>query len=145
LPLVSRMHCKLILVAVDFSDECVPAYCEALRLSEQFNLELRVLHVAERRGVTDQARATAWLEQRGLQSNAVVILLGTPWVQIARQAEDLNPVFIVIGSHGTGGYQPLTAGSTTAVLMARSPVPVLVVPSRPAPIAPRQISHIPEL
>ena len=133
------MKDSLILVAVDFSEECGPAYLAAARLSDQLSARLRLLHVAERHDLEHVKRAAAWLERHGLTDSDVLTVPGTAWVQIVRQVEDLEPLLLVVGSHGVGGYQPITPGSTAALLMVRSPSPVLVVPSRPASIGRRHI------
>ncbi|MEX2281221.1 MAG: universal stress protein [Gemmatimonadota bacterium] len=131
------MKDNLIMVAVDSSEECVPAYRAALRLCDQLGARLCLLHVVERHDLAHVKRAAAWLERHGLTDNDVRTVPGTAWVQIVRQVEDLEPVLLVVGSHGVGGYQPITPGSTAALLIVRSPTPVLVVPSRPASIGRR--------
>ena len=137
------MKDSLILVAVDFSEECGPAYVAAARLSDQLGARIRLLHVAERHDLEHVKRATAWLERRGLSDNDVITVPGTAWVQIVRQVEDLDPLLLVVGSHGMGGYQPITPGSTAALLMVRSPTPVLVVPSRPSSVGRRRTQTSP--
>jgi nucleotide-binding universal stress UspA family protein len=44
-----------------------------------------------------------------------------------RYAHEIMPAMIVVGSHGTSGFQPLSLGSTAARLAVLSPFPVLVV------------------
>jgi nucleotide-binding universal stress UspA family protein len=132
---------NVILVAIDYSDECSAAYREALSLSALLGVSIRLVHVAERHDQDSAARANKWLGERGIAPDQVITLPGTAWVQIARHAEDISPLFLVVGSHGRTGYQPLTPGSTTALLMARSPVPVLVVPSKPMPVVRRALQN----
>ena len=121
----------VIVVAVDFSDASNLAYREALKLGGLLHAELLLLHVAEYRDWANNKIARAWLNAWDITEAAVLTLPGTPWVQIARFAEEKRPLLLVVGSHGRRGYQPLAPGSTTAYLMARSTVPVLVVPSKP--------------
>jgi nucleotide-binding universal stress UspA family protein len=119
-----------VVVATDFSEPSALAYREALQLADLVHADLRILHVVESHDAQQEQQAAAWLEAQKLAPEAVTTLPGTPWVQIIRYVDALRPLLLVIGSHGRGGYQPLRPGSTTACLLVRSPVPLLVVPQR---------------
>jgi len=61
-----------------------------------------------------------------------MLRFGAPWAQLVRYALEEEASYIVVGSHGLSGYQPLAPGSTTARLLTHSPVPVVVgMASRP--------------
>ena len=46
------------------------------------------------------------------------------------EAKRLGSEYIVVGSHGHGAVYDVLVGSHSAALMRKSPVPVLVVPTR---------------
>lgn len=53
---------------------------------------------------------------------------GMPAEQIERLAAEIQPSFIVMGSHGRTGLKRLVMGSVTEGVVRASPVPVMVVP-----------------
>ena len=59
-----------------------------------------------------------------VDGNPVTALLG-----VARQR---GAAMIVVGSRGTGGFPGLQLGSTSLQLAQHAPVPVVIVPGRPA-------------
>jgi nucleotide-binding universal stress UspA family protein len=126
------MKAPCILVAVDFSEPATAAYLEAIELAAFADARLQLLYVAEGHDGEEAARMRQWLDDVEVEAEELITLPGTPWVQIVRHCESTQPLFLVVGSHGLGGYQTLGPGSTTARLLVRSPVPVLVVPQRPA-------------
>jgi nucleotide-binding universal stress UspA family protein len=121
-----------ILVAVDFSEPATAAYREAVELAAFADARLQLLYVAEGHDGEEAIRMRQWLQATDVEAEELITVPGTPWVQIIRHCESTRPLFLVVGSHGLGGYQTLGPGSTTARLLVRSPVPVLVVPQRPA-------------
>lgn len=124
-----------ILVGTDFSEGSALALETARGLAQRLEAGLDVLHVVERYGEaswrTDDV-ATAWLSRCGLEVTDVVIRTGFPWVEMVRYAHETTPTMIVVGSHGTSGFQPLALGSTAARMGVLSPFPVLVVTGSPA-------------
>ena len=59
------------------------------------------------------------------------LMVQGPTVQtILEQAEKLEAEVIVVGSHGHGKLFDVVVGSVSAGVIRKSPVPVLVVPSR---------------
>lgn len=122
----------MILVATDLSDCAEAALAEGRALAGRLGAVLSVVYVAEP-GSRPATELDAALAAHGLARQDVVVRTGTAWLEIMRLAVQLQPVAVVVGSHGRGGYQPLSAGSTTQRLLARSPVPVVVVPHRPEP------------
>jgi nucleotide-binding universal stress UspA family protein len=69
------------------------------------------------------------LREQGHEVNALMVQ--GPTVQtILEQAEKLEAEVIVVGSHGRGKLFDLVVGSVSAGVIRKSPVPVLVVPTR---------------
>lgn len=124
-----------ILVGTDFSEGAGLALDAARGLAQRLEASLDVLHVVERYGEanwrSDEA-ATAWLSRCGLKAADLVVRTGFPWVELVRYAHETTPTMIVVGSHGTSGFQPLALGSTAARMGVLSPFPVLVVTGSPA-------------
>ena len=140
-----------LLVAVDFSSVS-DSQLEIVGRLARPNREIFLLHVAEpdptfvgmeagpdevRHQVAvefkrehDQIHDLAGrLREQGHEVNA--LLVPGPTVQtILEQAEKLEAEVIVVGSHGRGKLFDLMVGSVSAGVIRKSPVPVLVVPSR---------------
>lgn len=55
---------------------------------------------------------------------------GEPIDEIERLAGELQPAFIVIGSHGRTGLGRALMGSVAEGVVRRAPVPVMVVPAK---------------
>lgn len=54
-------------------------------------------------------------------------VIGTPFQQIIRQAEELDADIIVMGTHGRTGIEHVLVGSTAERVVRRSRIPVLTV------------------
>ena len=76
---------------------------------------------------TVMARAKAAAEAMGLAVDTLFVENATPAEAIVEAAEARGCNLIVMASHGRRGVQRLLLGSVTAEVVARSPVPVLVV------------------
>lgn len=122
------MEAVRILVGVDFSDASAVALERARALACAIGGRVVALHAADREPWSWTPERLGWLSALRLPPGEVVIRTGAPWLQIARHADEIRPVMVVVGSHGAGGFQPVTAGSTTMMLLTRVRVPVLVVP-----------------
>ena len=123
-----------ILVGTDFSEGAGIAIDVAREFAMRFGASLDVLHVLERYGSATwqpAAAAAEWLERKRIDRTQVTVRSGFPWVELVRHAEQTKPLMIVVGSHGTSGFQPLTLGSTAARMGVLSPYPVLVVAGAP--------------
>jgi nucleotide-binding universal stress UspA family protein len=119
-----------ILVGVDFSEGSVRALAEARGLADRLGGELVGLHVEEsfgRRGSDDGSRRAELAERVGLRPADLMVRRGFAWMELVRYAREIEPMVIVVGSHGASGFQPLALGSTAARLGVLSPYPVLVV------------------
>ena len=69
------------------------------------------------------------LREQGHEVTALMIQ-GPTVKTILEQAEKLEAEVIVVGSHGRGKLFDLVVGSVSAGVIRKSPVPVLVVPTR---------------
>lgn len=127
------MEPSLILVGIDFSDASAVAAGWARDLAARVDGRLLAVHVApgdEWRWTPERLR---WLDRIGFATAAVTVRTGTPWLQLARFADDVRPTLLVVGSHGEGGFHPVAPGSTATMLLTRVRVPVVVVPAGRSP------------
>lgn len=140
-----------LLVALDFSAVAEDQLEIVSRLARP-NREIYLLHVAEpdpsfvgyeagpdevRHDVAvefkrehDELHTMAdRLREQGHEVTALMIQ--GPTIQtILEQADKLEAEVIVVGSHGRGKLFDLVVGSVSAGVIRKSPVPVLVVPTR---------------
>jgi len=123
---------QVVVVGIDFSEAARAACSAACDLARATGSCIQLVHVAdsERRPGPDSATVREWLADDAAEDVEIHCREGTPWVELLRHAEAENARFIVVGSHGASGFQPLAPGSTTARLLTRSTIPVLVVPGR---------------
>lgn len=120
-----------ILVGIDFSEGASHALAEARSLRDRLGADLDLVYVQEDRETADwrsDENVRAWLERESVQADTVSVRRGFPWLELSRHARDTEPAYVVVGSHGRSGFQPLAMGSTAARLGVSSPSPVLVVP-----------------
>jgi nucleotide-binding universal stress UspA family protein len=138
------------LVATDFSAKSRPALAEARALARRTGAALTLVHVrpssdvraavAEERG--DLLRAprgtlrsriadhyVKQLERLARRGERPLVLSGLPELAICREAAR-GYALIVMGKRGRGAISSLFLGSVSQRVLARSPIPVLVVPSR---------------
>ena len=138
------------LVATDFSPKSRPALAEARALARRTGAALTVVHVrpssdvraavAEERG--DLLRAPRGtlrsriadhyakrLESLVRRGERPLVLSGLPELAICREG-GRGYDLIVMGKRGRGAISSLFLGSVSQRVLARSPIPVLVVPSR---------------
>ena len=141
------LNLKRILVPTDFSESSNSAYKYALRLAQQFCVELHVIHVLdsvlsqqfaelpEARAFSDKELASAKKKLRvwansvaamGVTAN-MVLRNGVPSHEIVEAAKDLDVDLIVIASHGHTGWKHFCIGSTAERVVRAAPCPVLVV------------------
>jgi len=141
-----------VLVAVDLSPASEQVIAAAERVARALGAELYVLHVAEPEPdfvgydagppiVRDQVAEQHRREHRAVQAlaerlrtagiDATALLIRGPTVDTTlREAERLGAELIIVGSHGRSALYDVLVGSTSAGILRKSPVPVLVVPMR---------------
>jgi len=141
-----------ILVALDLSAASSKVIAAARRVAEMSAAEVYVLHVAEpeadfigyeagpevlrRQQAQDYQREHDEVEKyvgelnaAGIKAHARVVV-GAMAKTTVSEAKHLRSEYIVVGSHGHGAVYDVLVGSHSAALMRKSPVPVLVVPTR---------------
>lgn len=120
-----------VVVATDFSSVAAQALDVGRGLAARLGLPLELIHVQEglraARSWTPDAAQKAWLESVGLAAEMVVVRAGTPWLEIVRYAQERPADVVVVGTHGSTGFQPLSLGATAGRLAILSPRPVLLV------------------
>ena len=141
-----------ILIAVDLSAASQKSLDAVRAILPRDGLKVIIVHVAEpdpgfvgwEAGpdvVRDQVatgfrRERHEVEQMGAQLrddgiDAVALTVQGPTVDtILAEAERLHAGLIVVGSHGHGAAYDLAGGSTSAGIIRKASVPVLVVPDR---------------
>ncbi len=145
------MNVRRILCPIDFSAASTHALDQATRLAHWYGARLAVLHV--RPTVTPHPDMPAggpvapWLlaeleelRQRvtvaGREATAAGVEVaplataGQPVHDILDCASTLPADLIVMGTHGTSGFQHLVLGSVTEKVLRKAPCPVLTVPPR---------------
>jgi manganese transport protein len=71
------------------------------------------------------------LREDGLDADGV-LGYGSPPDELSRIARDEHFDLLVMGTHGHGFIADLALGQTISPLLHRLPIPILVVPNRPA-------------
>ena len=143
---------KKILYATDFSESSGPAADYTCYLAQLSGAHIHVLHVvgelADERKSMVQPDAFSILEREvekqaitemesfcrkkfgGKASYTTEVMLGKPFQQILRLAEQGDIDLIVMGTHGRTGLEHVIVGSTAERVVRRSKVPVLTVRSK---------------
>ena len=143
-------HISRVLAAVDFSVPARSAYAQALALASHHAAELVVIqavppehpfnwHGPERRELATSLRQMA--------SDAKVeftyrVQHGDPAEIILLHAASVRPEVIVVGSHQRRGLERLRAGSVSERVVAKTSIPVIVVPPRPRLRATGAFRHV---
>jgi nucleotide-binding universal stress UspA family protein len=116
----------LVFAAVDDSPVARLVVAEAERLAVLMQAKVRVLHVAGTHGPLP-----SWLAELQEEGVRVELVAGeAPWVVLSREARACAARMLVMGSHGSSGFQPLAPGGTTRKLLMAAPCPVVVVNAR---------------
>ncbi len=140
-----------ILCAVDESEPSAQAMRQAMAFARWSGARLTVLHVAapvyipmpelvlpltvnRLANESDQAIGEWMQEQFGTMAEAagvpacLVVKSGAPAREIATYAAGLPADLLVVGTHGTGGFERLVLGSVAEKVLRTAPCPVLTVP-----------------
>ncbi len=138
-----------ILYPIDFSEEAKKALEYVKRLKDAGGNEVVLLHVIDRRGLSDLGRYATKdvaeiqrdmekkamreinpiekeLKERGFKVK-VRIERGGPYNEILRVADEENVSLIVTGSRGTGNIEELLLGSVSYKVVRKIKKPILVV------------------
>ena len=145
-----------VVSAIDFSDRSNDVAAEGVALARASGGTLHLVHVAAGEPVlagydkedvssftrsaragelTDEHRRLRELAGQLAEDNVTVrplVVMGPTAQMILDAAHELQVSHVVIGSHGHGGLHHLLVGSVAEEVVRRSPVPVVLVPVRPA-------------
>ena len=152
------MEFRRILVPIDFSSPALAAVEVAVSLAEQLGARVRVLTVLDvgdlrvalkahlyafKTDVEVRRAVRRWIDDRFAELRVPsdvdvtrAIRRGIVDQEIMSVIRGYRPQLVVMGSHGLCRRLPL--GSTTATILRRSPVPVLVVSERSAARTPSE-------
>jgi len=133
--------CGPVLVGLDFSPSAVEALLVARRFAAALGTGVDAMHIMEGRDAPrwgDDAEIARWLARAALPKDAVTLRCGLPWVELARRAQAVQPVMVIVGSHGRTGHHPVALGSTAQRLALISPAPVLIVRAQREPAPARE-------
>jgi len=146
------MQVKTIVVPSDFSEYAEYAFKWALEMAEKWGAKVVVINTAPsfsylaypesvymvdlvkmgKELVADaEKKLQEFAAKKGTSTVAVETraVLGDPFWEICKAAEQNQADLIVMGSHGRTGIEKLLLGSVTQRLLSIAPCPVLVVPS----------------
>lgn len=140
------MKIARILCPIDFSDTSVHAVDLATTIASWYKARIAALHVVDAAvvvpefslpgGSVDEVALRAALAARFSQASRagvgvdVFVEVGSPAALILDKAASLPADMIVMGTHGTSGFQHLVLGSVTERVLRRAICPVLTVPPR---------------
>jgi nucleotide-binding universal stress UspA family protein len=140
---------KKILYATDFSESSEPAADYACYLAKLAGASIHVIHViselTNHRNTMIQPEAFEILEKE-VEIHAIKdmeafcrkkfddevpysteTVIGTPFQQILRKADEIEADLIVLGTHGRTGIEHVIVGSTAERIVRRAKIPVLTV------------------
>lgn len=120
----------MIVVGVDFSEGSAAAAAVALQMATTRREAVCLIHVRAPGGLAERIGPEwdEWCEPFGLRAGDIEVCTGIPWIELVRAAGEKNASFLVTGTHGATGLQPLRLGTTAALVALRSPTPVVLVP-----------------
>ncbi|GAO45020.1 universal stress protein [Flavihumibacter petaseus] len=151
---------KLILVATDFSEPSKNAAGYAAHLAKQNGADICLLHAymlptpvsevpyvmvsVEEIQQENEKQAKLLAEQlEAITGSPVrtIVNIGMPADEVVYQAKELNADLIVTGMRGENSGIDKLIGSTTAAIMRKSHIPVLVIPAGVGYVAPSTITY----
>ena len=141
------MHIKCILCPTDFSEASDHAVDQATTIARYYRSRIAALHVLSPfaltapglSGVGPDIRSEELRRQAARQFSLataqaidvdVFVDIGQPTSTILERASTLPADLIVIGTHGTSGFQRLMLGSVTEKVLRKATCPVLTVAPR---------------
>jgi nucleotide-binding universal stress UspA family protein len=137
-----------VICPVDFSDASRAALGHAAAIADHFGAEITVLAVvdpfiaalasSEPTSTTLEIETKEALQRyceeslaalpKGPRSLKLRYAIGTPALEILREAHEATAELIVMSSHGRRGLQKMFFGSTTERVLRHTDVPVLIIP-----------------
>jgi nucleotide-binding universal stress UspA family protein len=134
------MNVKRILCPTDFSETSAHAADLAVAMAGYYKAAISALHVVQTIDPSVDVGSVDGLRQEtaaffGAATNAGLTLdvhveLGSPIRRILDHAESLPADLVVMGTHGSSGFEHLVLGSVTEKVLRKARCPVLTVPPR---------------
>ncbi len=141
---------KRILAATDFSEYGESAVRYACEFAGAFKAELCLLNVVEPPAAAYSEFGIGYLGVQGIEEDLLkasenrlksvpgpewedklqitrTTAMGTPFIEIVRQAREQDADMIVIGTHGRGAIAHMLLGGTAEKVIRKAPCPVLTV------------------
>ena len=135
-----------ILCPTDFSESAENAFNYAISLARKYGAKIHLLHVVEPFTYTTEFGLDYSAQYREIEVYAKklldesvesfkknnldvegTLLLGRPFVEIIKFAEQKKVSLIVMGTHGRTGIEHALLGSVAEKVVRKSPCPVLTV------------------
>jgi nucleotide-binding universal stress UspA family protein len=143
----TRISLKRILVPVDFSPLSKKALQYALRFAEEFDADVKLVHVVEPDvppafdgwmiappvistnpdGAKKLKRLASSVQTARINPVQSTVRTGMPAHEIVEAAKELDVDLIIIATHGYTGWKHFAIGSTAERVVRAAPCPVLVV------------------
>jgi nucleotide-binding universal stress UspA family protein len=126
---------KTILAPIDFSDASTNALAFAAELAKRASANLIVVNILPKGG--DEATAKSKLKSTEVELKKTygpkfnfksLVVQGTLITELNKIIKDKKPNLIVMGTKGATGLKRILIGSNTVNLLAKTKVPVLVIP-----------------
>lgn len=135
-----------IVVGADFSEPSRKAFEAAVRLAEELDAKVLLVHaleplpaggvrdpIGEVKAEIDEAEwgtlSKAWAEKGRRRADVEVVgRAGKPADVVLAVAAERRAIYVVVGSHGRTGLKRAVLGSVAEAIVRRSVVPVIVVP-----------------
>src|SRR5436190_390898 len=126
---------KTILAPIDFSNASTNALAFAAELTKRASANLIVVNILPKGG--DEAEAKIKLKSTEVElkktygpkfSFKALIAKGTLITELTKIIKDKKPSLIVMGTKGASGLKRILIGSNTVNLLAKTKVPVFVIP-----------------
>ena len=139
---------KKILVPTDFSECSVAAVKYGRALATAFGASLHLLHIVhdpytqpwaaeafpaslgdllDQWQAEAQRRMTECVPEEERERVLVTSVIGSPFVEIIRYAQEQSIDLIVLGTHGRGPFSHMLLGSVAEKVVRKAPCPVLTV------------------
>lgn len=144
--MISEFKVERILVPTDFSETANLAINHAIDLARRFGAELSLVHVLEAgayQGIFSPSKKTEYNEledaQIHLQNEAQKlekesginisqeVVSGRIYEEIVKAAEEIEADLIVMGTHGSSGWEEFFVGSNAFKVVTQTSVPVLSI------------------
>ena len=138
-----------ILCPVDFSDTSNQALAHALVIAGRYGATVTILHVrpdGDEMATIERCRREDEVARLTAGAPGVVVAVrfetGQVVTTIVECAASLGVDLIVMGSHGTSGFERLLLGSVTDDVLRKAGCPVLVVPPSADTASRRPFTHL---